>query len=62
MTPDTEPDPEYPETMGRRTDGRNLIEEWQQLHQEYQSAYVWNKDQFDAINPDETDFLLGTVT
>lgn len=27
----------------------------------YTPKYAWNKQQFDAINPDETDFALGRI-
>lgn len=49
-------DPEYPTRTGSRTDGRDLTAEWQTLPN---SAYVWNKEQFDAINPKKTKHLLG---
>ena len=57
FTPRTLQDPEYPTQGGRRTDGRNLTAEW--TAQFPNSAYVWNKQQFDAINPASTDHLLG---
>lgn len=50
-------DPEYPKTKGERLDGRNLTEEW--LAKRKGSAYVWNKQQFDAIDPNKTTRLLG---
>ncbi|XP_072028874.1 alkaline phosphatase-like [Amphiura filiformis] len=54
-------DPEYPDKNGLRVDERNIIEEWQQHHQDQgdQSSYVWNEADFNAVNPEETDFLLG---
>ena len=51
------PDPEYPIRNGGRTDGRNLHAEWAGKYPN--AAYVWNKAQFDAINPATTDHLLG---
>lgn len=42
---------------GMRLDGRDLTAEW--AAQSANSHYVWNADQFDAIDPDETDHLLG---
>ena len=57
--PNTVLDPEYgPVTnlKGRRKDGRNLTTEWLAKSN---SAYVWNKADFDAINPATTDHLLG---
>lgn len=50
-------DPEYPSVAGRRTDGRDLTAEW--ITKFPKSAYVWNKSQFDAIDPWKTDHLLG---
>lgn len=49
-------DPEYPSRTGSRTDGRDLTAEWQQMPK---AEYVWNKEQFDAINPRKTKHLLG---
>ena len=43
--------------MGERLDGRDLTVEW--LAQYPNSAYVWNLAQFNAINPDSIDHLLG---
>ncbi len=51
------PDPEYPTRNGGRTDGRNLHVEWTGKYPN--AAYVWNKAQFDAINPATTNHLLG---
>lgn len=55
--PATETDPEYPEYVGDRLDGRNLVAEWQQRHP--QGAYVWNRAQFEALAPTATGKLLG---
>ena len=41
---------------GKRKDGRNLIEEYVAQHN---AEYVWNQQQFDAINPKKTKRLLG---
>jgi alkaline phosphatase len=49
-------DPEYPEKKGERTDGRHLIDEYQQ---KFGAKYVWNKTQFNAINAHNTKRLLG---
>lgn len=51
-------DPEYPTMAGRRNDGRNLPAEWL-TSRGAGSAYVWNKAQFDAIDPASTTHLLG---
>ena len=55
--PDHTEDPEGASNVDGRRDGRNLIQEWQQKYPN--SAYIWNQDQFDTINPDATDHLLG---
>lgn len=55
--PRTLADPEYPTQVGRRTDGRNLTAEWTTKYTN--SAYVWNKTQFDAIDAGQTNHLLG---
>jgi alkaline phosphatase len=49
-------DPEYG-SAGNRLDGRDLAAEWVEL--EPNSHYVWNKEQFDSIDPASTDHLLG---
>ncbi|EGW19983.1 alkaline phosphatase [Methylobacter tundripaludum] len=49
-------DPEYG-VAGKRKDGRDLTTEWVSNHANAQ--YVWNKAQFDAIDPNTTDHLLG---
>ncbi len=50
-------DPEYPEIKGERLDGRNLADEWQKKYPH--SNYVWNKEQFDAVDAKKTRHLLG---
>ena len=57
LTPITLADPEYPNARGLRTDGRNLIEEWQRRYND--SAYVWNKAGFDALNLRPGRHVLG---
>jgi alkaline phosphatase len=42
---------------GKRLDGRNLTDEWVENYPK--SAYVWNEEQFNAINPRKVDHLLG---
>lgn len=54
--PNTVTDPEYG-VAGKRKDGRDLTKEWMSKHGNAQ--YVWNKAQFDAIDPNATDHLLG---
>ncbi len=55
--PKTARDPEYPDKQGKRLDGRNLMEEWTARYP--QATAVWNKKQFDAIDPQQTRHLLG---
>lgn len=50
-------DPEYPTRHGSRADGRSLIDEW--VTAQPGSAYVWNREQFAAIDPRSTRHLLG---
>lgn len=48
-----------PETggQGQRLDGRDLSQEWVNNHDN--AAYVWNREQFNDIDPTATDHLLG---
>lgn len=50
-------DPEYPVQSGKRLDGRDLTKEWVTKYKD--SAFVWNKAQFDAIDPRKTKHLFG---
>lgn len=50
-------DPEGEDTEDARHDGRNLVREW--VDQYTNSAYVWNKAQFESIDTQTTDHLLG---
>jgi alkaline phosphatase len=54
--PNTAFDPEYTSIKGRRTDGRNLVNEFQT---KFAANYVYNKAGFDAIDPASTTRLLG---
>jgi alkaline phosphatase len=54
--PKTMTDPEDTQETGSRLDGRDLIQEW--LKQS-KAAFVWNKAQFDAVDPAKVDHLLG---
>lgn len=42
---------------GERMDGRDLTEEW--VNRYPNAEYVWNRDQFDALDPTKVDHLLG---
>src|SRR5205085_1476150 len=55
--PSAAADPEYPAIHGERLDGRDLTAEW--LRKYKNSAYVWNKQQFDAIDPKRVKHALG---
>jgi alkaline phosphatase len=50
-------DPEYPVQQGQRIDGRDLTREWTQRGP--RSVYVWNREQFEAVDAAQTDHLLG---
>eukprot|EP00057_Strongylocentrotus_purpuratus_P020492 XP_011674966.1 PREDICTED: alkaline phosphatase, placental-like [Strongylocentrotus purpuratus] len=52
-------DPEYYDVTGRREDGNNLIGQWQGEKEASSSHYVWNKEDFDNVEPTTTDYLLG---
>ena len=54
--PNTVTEPEYG-AKGKRKDGRDLTLEWTTKHSN--AKYVWNQAQFDAIDPNTTDHLLG---
>jgi len=55
--PNTTTDPEYSTFHGERLDGRDLTAEWVKKYKN--SAYVWNKAQFDAIDPKKVKHALG---
>ena len=55
--PASMPDPEDAHRTGERRDGRDLTKEWVSRYPN--AAYVWNQQQFDAIDPKSTDHLLG---
>ncbi|XP_075998683.1 alkaline phosphatase, tissue-nonspecific isozyme [Genypterus blacodes] len=62
MTPKGTRDPEYPRdfsSRGKRSDGRNLINEWQKSKVGKVAHYVWNKTDFDAVDPETTDYLMA---
>ncbi|CAN9511152.1 unnamed protein product [Ophioblennius macclurei] len=62
MTPRGTKDPEYPwdySSRGQRKDGRNLIKEWQSSKMGKVASYVWDKTNFDAVDPETTDYLMA---
>ncbi len=50
-------DPEGNGAMGERDDRRDLTAEWSKKY--HNASYVWNQQQFSAIDPKKTDHLLG---
>ncbi|XP_059491031.1 alkaline phosphatase, tissue-nonspecific isozyme-like isoform X1 [Neocloeon triangulifer] len=54
-------DPEVDTEEGRRLDGRNLIDDWSRdkKKRNIRAQYVWNKGQFDNVDPANVDHLLG---
>jgi alkaline phosphatase len=56
--PNTLSDPEDLGKLGRRKDGRDLTAEWTKKFGNG-SAFIWNKSQFDAIDPNSASHVLG---
>jgi alkaline phosphatase len=56
--PETVADPEDTGEKGNRKDARDLTRAWLDRYGD-SGAYVWNKEQFDALNPDNVEHLLG---
>lgn len=54
---ESQADPEAADKTGARKDGRDLIKDWQAKYND--GAYVWNKAEFDAIDPAKTGHLFG---
>ncbi len=50
-------DPEYPEVMGIRSDGRDLVAEWTAARPD--ASYVWDRAGFDALSPGADGPVLG---
>ncbi|CAD0202390.1 unnamed protein product [Chrysodeixis includens] len=48
-------------SMGIRTDGRNLIQEWREdkSSRNVSAEYVWNREQFKQLDNDLPEYLLG---
>ena len=53
-------DEEY-DTANGRTDGQDLIEKWRENMNNLnrKAEYVWNKEQFDKVDPADIDHLWG---
>ena len=59
---DNETDPEYPTRKGNRKDGRNLINEWKAKSSGGQKwDYVWNESQFQQLDVNKVDHVLGRL-
>lgn len=50
-------DPEHADKTGGRLDGRDLTKEW--LSRREGAVYVWNRQQFEAVDLEGTEHLLG---
>jgi len=50
-------DPEYPDTTGIRSDGRDLTAEW--TGGRPAARYVWNREAFEALSPADSGPVLG---
>lgn len=59
--PTKKKDPKVQTDMGRREDKRNLIEDWMKdkKNRQLSHKYVSNKEEFDNVDPNKTDYLLG---
>ncbi len=55
--PETKVDPEYSDQKGRRKDGQNLIQTWQEKNPD--GTYVWNEQGFSNIDTTTTGPVLG---
>ncbi len=55
--PQTMEDPEDKGKKGERLDNRDLTSEWKTKYKN--SEFVWNRSQFDAVDPKKTKHLLG---
>ena len=58
--PETAADPEDEGKKGKRKDGKDLTKAWLDRYGN-SGAYVWNQEQFDAIDPAKIDHLLGPL-
>jgi alkaline phosphatase len=54
--PKTLADPEYADRTGDRTDGQDLVQAWLSRSN---AVYVWNKQEFDALDPSANQQVLG---
>lgn len=56
-------DVQHQNRSGRRSDNRNLAEDWvaDKFRRNFAYSYVWKNEDFNEIDADETDYLLGNV-
>nr|XP_039258402.1 alkaline phosphatase-like [Styela clava] len=61
MQPENTTDYEYPKMSNSRKDGKDLIQMWKNKMASagFESKFVWNKKQFDDVDVESTDRLLG---
>lgn len=58
--PKSRTDPENPDALGHRQDGRDLTAEWVHTRGGHRAArYVWSKPDFERVDPHRIRFLLG---
>lgn len=55
--PNTATDPEYPNKKGKRKDGLDLIAAWGDISAQHKT--IWNKKQFDQLDPMSDERVLG---
>lgn len=61
MLSENETDPELNRASSRQRRDRSLVQEWIREKEDRNKtfSYVWRKEEFDQINPQNTDFVLG---
>lgn len=61
--PRDQTDIQYLNRTGRRSDDKNLIEDWvaDKFKRNFAYNYVWRNEEFNEIDTEETDYLLGKV-
>jgi alkaline phosphatase len=57
LLPKTSADPEYPNVVGLRLDGRDLIAAWKKANP--QGLFAWNEEQFRSFDPARQKRILG---
>ena len=56
-------DVQYGNRTGRRSDKRNLVEDWvaDKFKRNFAYSYVYKNEDFNEIDTEETDYLLGIL-